>query len=485
MGSVSQRLSVLLLADDDPLHANTVLEHIEALTSLSHHDVVVYNPRALRTSFALDLDEFDVVVIHYSLITIADPYLAPPFREKLRRFGGLKVQIIQDDYRSVNDFRAMIRELGITVLFTLVPERAIEQVWPAADLPGVERITTLAGYVPVDAGSHRVASPRDRPLDIVYRGRALPYWVGRLGQEKVWIGQGVKDLAPRYGLRCDIDWREGARIYGGTWLEFMSSGRATLGSESGATITDFDGSAERRTRAYLERHPDADYHEVHRHVLHEYEGNVMMNVVSPRVFEAVALRTALVLFPGEYSGVVDPARHCITLAKDFSNFDEVAERLRDLDGLEEMTANAYEDLIASGRYSIKRFVERFDEAIDEHGAPQRRGTGQLRYRAARFERPVLLSAQRTAAYVNAVLGPGVAQAPVKVVMSLVLALRTPQLRGLLRRCLADAIVHPATAAALPTVLEDLLKLAIVYRLREARLGHLSRRVQITVELIRR
>ena len=253
----------------------------------------------------------------------------------------------------------------------------------------------------------------------------------------------------------------------------MSSGRATLGSESGATITDFDGSAERRTRAYLERHPDADYHEVHRHVLHEYEGNVMMNVVSPRVFEAVALRTALVLFPGEYSGVVDPARHCITLAKDFSNFDEVAERLRDLDGLEEMTANAYEDLIASGRYSIKRFVERFDQAIDEHGAPRRRGTGQLRYRAARFERPALLSAQRAVAYVNAVLGPGVAQAPVKVVMSVVLSAPDATAAGPAAAVCRGRHRPPGNGGLPSAVLEDLLKLAIVYRLREARLGHLS------------
>ena len=55
--------------------------------------MVAYNPRALKTSYALDLDEFDVVVIHYSLITIADRYLAPSFRDKLRRFRGLKVQI--------------------------------------------------------------------------------------------------------------------------------------------------------------------------------------------------------------------------------------------------------------------------------------------------------------------------------------------------------------------------------------------------------
>jgi hypothetical protein len=206
----------------------------------------------------------------------------------------------------------------------------------------------------------------------------------------------------------------------------------------------------------------------------------MMNVISPRVFEAVALRTALVLFPGEYSGAVDPGRHYISLAKDFSNFEEVAERLRDLEALEVMTANAYEDLIASGRYSIKRFVERFDQALDEHGTPRRGTTRRLRYKTATYERPARLRAQEAAAYASAVFGPGVFQAPTKVVMSLILALRTPQLRSLLWRYLAYAILHPTTASSLPAVFEDLLKLAIVYRIRAEKLPRL-RGVQVTAE----
>src|ERR1044071_8079895 len=121
-------------------------------------------------------------------------------------------------------------------------------------LPGVEKIHTLAGYVPLGAGSQPVPALADRPLDIVYRGGALPYWIGRLGQEKAWIAQGVAARAEHYGLRCDVDWREGARIYGQSWVEFMSSGRATLGSESGASITDFDGSIERRVRVYQQQH---------------------------------------------------------------------------------------------------------------------------------------------------------------------------------------------------------------------------------------
>jgi hypothetical protein len=93
----------------------------------------------------------------------------------------------------------------------------------------------------------------------------------------------------------------------------------------------------------------------------------------------------------------------------------------------------------------------------------------------------LLRAQKAAAYADAVLRPGLLQAPVKVVMSIVLASRTPQLRGLLWRYAADVLVKPATAASLPVVLEDLLKLAIVYRLRAAKLGRLSRGVEVRVE----
>jgi hypothetical protein len=468
VGSVASPLSVLLLADDSSAHANTILEHINALTRLSRHDVVVYNPRALSGSFALDFDEFDVIVIHYSLVTISDQYLAPAFRARIRRFDGLKIQIIQDDYRWVEEFWAMMRELGVRVLFTLVPEREIERVWPSAELPGVERITTLAGYVPLDAGTLPVPPLGDRPFDIVYRGRALPYWIGRLGQEKAWIAQGVAERAARYGLRCDVDWREGSRIYGRSWLEFLSSGRATLGSESGASITDFDGSLERRVSEYLKQHPNAGYLEVHRDVLAPYEGNVTMNVISPRVFEAIAVRTALVLFPGEYSGVLDAERHYIPLAKDFSNFDEVVDRLRDLPALQRMADTAFDEIIRSGRYSIRRFVERFDRALDEHGAPRARKQRRLRYGAARLERPLRVRAERAAAQAGRA-GARLPVGAVKVALALGLVARVPALRRLLGLYVSELVVRRPPFASPLAVLEDLLKLALLQRLRTGQL----------------
>jgi len=386
-----QALSVLLLADDHKGQATTVLDHIDAFRRFSRHRFDVFNPRALTRSLALRLDDYDVVVVHYSLVLISDHYLAPAFREQLAEYRGLKVQYIQDDYRQVNEMTEMIGSLGIDVLLTLVPEREIDHVWPDEKLPRTRKLTTYAGYVS-DAAVAYPSQPLDgRAVDVGYRGRELPYWLGRLGQEKAWIAQEFVRRAAGTTLRCDIGWRETDRIYGKSWYEWLSSCRATLGTESGSTITDFDGTLQRRVDAYVLEHPEASFSEVHRELLEPYEGNVMMNIISPRVFEAAALRTALVLFPGTYSGVIEPERHYIALEKDFSNFDDVASRLRDVDGLESMVARTYEEIAKSDKYSLRAMVRQFDDAVAGTArTPKSPGQARLRHELARAERAATL-----------------------------------------------------------------------------------------------
>jgi hypothetical protein len=396
-----ERLRVLLLADDRPDHAPTLLEHIRALRRYSSHDVRVFNPRGQSRSRTLDLAEFDAVVIHYSLMILSDAYLSPDLRSKIAAFDGVKVQFIQDDYRHVNEMWKRMRELGIDVLFTLVPERELDKVWPESELPGVRRITTLAGFLPEEA-IRAFPLPLDaRPLDVGYRGRALPPWLGILGQEKAWIAQGVQSRSETHGLRSDVAWSETARIYGQAWFDFIESCRVTLGTESGATITDFDGSIERETLEFIERHPDADFWEVHRSVLAPYEGNVRMNVISPRIFEAIALGTGLVLFPGEYSGVLEPDRHYIVLDKDFGNFDDVVDQIRDTASLQARIDRTRAEILPDARYSYRGLGRSLDDALREAGASVRRRGSAHRYHAALVERRLRatrVASPRTIAY---------------------------------------------------------------------------------------
>jgi hypothetical protein len=362
------RLSVLLLCDDSPKHAPNVLEHIGAFRRWSRHDIDLFNPLGIGRLRLLRLDAYDVIVVHYSLTVLNENHLAGGFREQLASFGGLKVQFIQDEYRRVDLTTARIRELGINVLFSSVPAPAVPDVY-GSRLPGVEILPTLTGYVPATVEGLPRQPVAGRPLDVVYRGRSVPYWLGRLGQDKVAIGRGFLARASSTDLRYDISWTEADRIYGDDWYAFLGSSRTTLGTESGASIVDFDGSLQEQTDRYLKDNPTATFEEVESEILAPFEENALIETISPRVFEAAALGTAMVNFPGRYSDVIEPWVHYIPLEKDFSNFDDAVALIRDDAELERLASCAHADLVASGRYSLRAFVEGFDREIEARARP--------------------------------------------------------------------------------------------------------------------
>jgi hypothetical protein len=115
----------------------------------------------------------------------------------------------------------------------------------------------------------------------------------------------------------------------------------------------------------IKEKPDITYEEIFMRYLAEHEGKVIMNQISPRIFEAITLRTALVLFEGEYSGIIKPDIHYISLKKDFSNIDEVLGKLLDDSYLEKLTTRAYTDIVKSGLYSFKQFIQDFDKFLAE------------------------------------------------------------------------------------------------------------------------
>src|SRR5207245_9440552 len=126
---VSRQARVLLICDDRRGAPNTVLDHIDAFRRYSRHDIHTLNTRDMPRSIALDLDYFDVAVIHYSVVLSSLNYLSADFRAKLRRFPGLKVEFIQDDYRWIDSGTGATRDSGIDGLFTVAREPAASEVY--------------------------------------------------------------------------------------------------------------------------------------------------------------------------------------------------------------------------------------------------------------------------------------------------------------------------------------------------------------------
>ncbi|WP_259781268.1 hypothetical protein [Aestuariispira ectoiniformans] len=365
-----KRLNVLLLADhNNPTHAGTILEHIGAIEKYSQHNVTLRNPRREGAPGKNALDVFDVILIHYSIWVLWDAYLPKAWRQAISQARCLKAQFIQDEYRYVDLTVSHMEELGIRLLFSCVPSENINAVYRQPYAKSMTIVPVLTGYVHPDfAANLPTVSLAQRKIDVGYRSRENAPWLGNLAREKVLIAEGVQRIASAYGLSTDVSVREVDRIYGSNWERFLSNCRVVLGTPSGASIVDFDGQVETRVHNYLRHIPAAGYEEIARGVLAPFEGNEVIDTISPRVFEAAITRTAMVMFPGHYGNVIQPWQHYIPLERDFSNFPEVAELIHDDDFLESITDRAYDDLIASGRYSYQSFANLVDTALEaEHG----------------------------------------------------------------------------------------------------------------------
>lgn len=361
-------LNILLLCNRPVKNADatTVSDHLDSFVNFSNHHVRQLSfIRHLPSN--LDLNRFDVIIIHYTIAIgyMIDHYIDQEAKERIKESNGMKIVFIQDEYRSVDSVLETLEFLDIDMLFTCLPEGEIHKVYSDSALPHVRKLNTLTGYVPKELTEIDVPKIADRTIDVGYRTRKPPFWLGELGYEKWQIADRFKESAKGRGLKLDISYNEAKRIYGSRWAGFVSSCKTMLGVESGASVFDFTGGLQEKVDAYVDKHPKAPFQEIQEKFLHPYEGLIYLNQISPRCFEAAALRTVMVLFEGEYSEILKPWQHFIPLKKDFSNFEEVYAAISDESFLQEMADRTFQEIALNHDYSYQKFIEDFDQTVAE------------------------------------------------------------------------------------------------------------------------
>ena len=120
---MNAKLNVLLLCNRPVRNADasTITDHLDAIKDCGHNVLELSFLRNLPAR--LDLDRFDVIVVHYSIALgyLSDHYISPESRRKVAAAKGLKVVFIQDEYRSINSVLKILAELDVGLLFTCIP----------------------------------------------------------------------------------------------------------------------------------------------------------------------------------------------------------------------------------------------------------------------------------------------------------------------------------------------------------------------------
>ncbi|MHC2337912.1 hypothetical protein [Bradyrhizobium sp. USDA 4454] len=360
----SPRYNILLLCAAAALKTNTVSDHIRAFRQYGRHNFTIVDSLAFE-AIGTDLDAYDCIVFHYSIVISMDNYVPASFRDKIRRFKGVKVAFIQDEYRFIDRQNAALADLQVGVVFTVTNPDVTRKIYRDPYFDGVRFEHTLTGFVPEHLLSIDVPDYAARPLEVSYRARKAPAWLGSFAEEKWRIADRFAADAAQYNLVCDIDTSETSRIYGGSWVDFVASSKAVLGTESGVSFIDFTGDTQVEVERFCAENPDLPHEVVRQRFLGDDDGKIVIRVVSPRIFEAAALRTLMILYEGDYSGAVRPWEHYVPLRRDHGNMAEVVSIIRNPSKAQSIIDRAYHEVALSPAWTFKQMIERFDQVVTD------------------------------------------------------------------------------------------------------------------------
>jgi len=278
---------------------------------------------------------------------------------RLRSLGGVKIALPQDEFVNTTWLCGFINEFGVDYVFSVAPESEWPVLYPTVDVRRVGFVRVLTGYLD-EATLRRIAvlarAVPERPIAIGYRTAVLPWW-GRFGWIRKRLAEVFTERARSRGWRTDISTQAGAFFNGDDWFRFLLRCRYTLGVEGGASLLDPVGTIQEQCLRYLVDHPGATFEELEAACFPRRDGSLRLRTLSPRHLEACATRTCQILVEGEYSGVLVPGRHYIELKEDFRNLDEVLSMMQHDHLREEITECAYREIVESGRFTYRRFVE--------------------------------------------------------------------------------------------------------------------------------
>lgn len=287
--------------------------------------------------------------------------------------GAVKVALPQDEFLNTDLLNEFINDFGVDYVFSVAPESEWGKIYDAVDRQRVKFARVLTGYLDEQTlkkiDSLQSSMPQ-RVIDVGYRAYHAPAWLGRHGLLKVEIADVFRDAARESGLVADISTRARDTFLGDAWYEFLLRCKFMIGVEGGASILDSDGSIRARTEAYVHNHPEAGFEKIEAACFPNLDGNLNLFAISPRHLEACATRTCQVLVEGEYNGVLRPGQHYIELRRDLGNLPQVIEAMKDDQLRQDITERAWQDVVASGRYTYSSFVRQILETALAERAPQ-------------------------------------------------------------------------------------------------------------------
>lgn len=346
---------------------NTIVDHALSFKRYDKENEYFYfdvwNGRYATDYEWITKDMFDVVIFHYSLLALRTVErfwkdFVILMQNVWMNYSCVRVLLPQDDYTMTGELWDFCNAIKADFIFTIMREQDFEKVYPVEKIGKTIKKNVLTGYVDDQyINKIKLLPHSERLFDVVYRARKLAYEFGKHGQLKWELVNIFKNILEKQNQRINIANTESDKgaILGDDWLYFIASARVTFGCLGGAGIMDIDGSIRNKVREFVNSHNSATYEET-KQACFPFLDDYLRGMLSPRIFECALTKTCQVLVGKDYHDILIPDVDYIVLNEDYSNIVEVVEKIKDIIYCESIAEVCYRDIVESGKYSYKQFV---------------------------------------------------------------------------------------------------------------------------------
>lgn len=323
-----------------------------------HHFVYLNVETGKEIKHGMQYVPYDAIIMHYTFL--AKRQNRPPWPDfyaevlpRIQNLQGIKVLIPQDEYYFTQSLRDMIRDFDVDLVFTNSDGHNRDILYPreeVGDKVQFERIFT--GYIDektlfrINKLQKKIS---ERYIGLGYRGMKLPYYFGSHGQLKHEVALRFDEKTKKLPhIHADLGMtgvRDNTVLYGDDWLKFLLYSRCTLACLGGSSLLILDDS-QLNIFDYCTKHPNATFLETAEAVFPGEDGHINMQLLSPKMFEAAMTKSCLVMVEGDYYGVFEPNIHYIEVKRDFSNIDDVIEKIQNHSFCQKIAQQCYDDIVA-------------------------------------------------------------------------------------------------------------------------------------------
>ncbi len=342
----------------------SVKNYLYFLNNSSSHYCFHVNLAARHIPWHFRKIRFDLIVFNHTFFSLRD------HRNKHKRLlkrvqhlkesAAVKVIMPQDEHRETDALCEFVNEFGVNYVFTPAAEHQWRVLYNNVDRERVSFFRILTGYLTsedITAIENIRRTIDERRIHIGYRARPVVACMGKHAMLKVQLTDLFNKYASEYRLVSDISNSPDDVFLGDEWYKFLCECKYTIGVEGGASVMDRDGTLRKRTTDFTAGNRHASFDEIEAAIFPGLDGSIHYTAITPRHLEACATRTCQVLIEGEYNGILVADEHYIELKRDFSNIAQVMDRIVKDEDRDRITGKAYQDIVASGRYSYERLVE--------------------------------------------------------------------------------------------------------------------------------